>query len=286
VGSPALAIAAADGSGSDARIQLALPLGPSSLTALALSAGEELAQVCWDSQQQRIRAERELRLGALVLERRPWPDAPASVLRTALLTGLAELGVEALPWDGSSRQLQQRLCLAHRELGPPWPDRSLTALADDPSSWLADQLDGLRSRADLQGIQLEEALWNGLPWDARRELEALLPEAIEIPSGRLARLDYSSGEPVLAVKLQELFGAANTPTVLGGRLPVTVQLLSPAGRPAAITQDLAGFWSGAYQEVRKELRGRYPRHPWPEDPANTPATALTNRALQRRQSQR
>jgi ATP-dependent helicase HrpB len=286
VGSPALAIAAADGSGSDARIQLALPLAPSSLTALALSAGEELAQVCWDSQQQRIRAERELRLGALVLERRPWPDAPASVLRTALLTGLAELGLEALPWNGSSRQLQQRLCLAHRELGTPWPDRSLTALAADPSSWLADQLDGLRSRADLQGLNLTEALWNGLPWDARRELEVLLPEAIEIPSGRLAELDYSGGEPVLAVKLQELFGAASTPTVLGGRLPVTVQLLSPAGRPAAITQDLAGFWNGAYQEVRKELRGRYPRHPWPEDPANTPATALTNRALQRRQSQR
>ncbi|MBD1192786.1 ATP-dependent helicase HrpB [Vulcanococcus sp. Clear-D1] len=286
VGSPALAIAAADGSGSDARIQLALPLAPNSLTALALSAGEELAQVCWDSQHQRIRAERELRLGALVLERRPWPDAPASVLRTALLTGLAELGLEALPWDGSSRQLQQRLCLAHRELGSPWPDRSLTALASDPSSWLADQLDGLRSRADLQGLNLTEALWNGLPWDARRELEVLLPEAIEIPSGRLAQLDYSGGEPVLAVKLQELFGAASTPTVLGGRLPVTVQLLSPAGRPAAITQDLAGFWNGTYQEVRKELRGRYPRHPWPEDPANTPATALTNRALQRRQSQR
>ena len=286
VGSPALAIAAADGSGSDARIQLALPLAASSLTSLALSAGEELAQVCWDSQQQRIRAERELRLGALVLERRPWPNAPASVLRSALLTGLAELGIEALPWDDRSHQLQQRLCLAHRELGPPWPDRSFAALGADPESWLGDQLDGLRSRADLQGLNLEEALWNGLPWDARRELEDLLPEAIEIPSGRLAKLDYSSGEPVLAVKLQELFGAASTPTVLGGRLPVTVQLLSPAGRPAAITQDLAGFWSGAYQEVRKELRGRYPRHPWPEDPANTPATALTNRALQRRQSQR
>ena len=286
MGSPALAIAAADGSGSDPRIQLALPLAASSLTALALSAGEELAQVCWDSQQQRIRAERELRLGALVLERRPWPNAPASVLRSALLTGLAELGLEALPWDGRSHQLQQRLYLAQRELGPPWPDRSLAALSADPESWLGDQLDGRRSRADLQGLNLEEALWNGLPWDARRELEDLLPEAIEIPSGRLAKLDYSSGEPVLAVKLQELFGAASTPTVLCGRLPVTVQLLSPAGRPAAITKDLAGFWSGAYQEVRKELRGRYPRHPWPEDPANTPATALTNRALQRRQSQR
>ncbi len=286
VGSPALAIAAADAGLSDARIQLALPLPSSSLNALAQAAGEEQAQVSWDHKQQRIRAERELRLGALVLERRPWPDAPASVLREALLTGLAELGLEALPWNASSRQLQQRLCLAHRELGAPWPDRSLMALAADPSSWLADQLDGIRSRADLQGINLEEALWSGLPWDARRELDALLPQALPIPSGREARLDYSSGEPVLAAKLQELFGAASTPTVLGGRMPVTVQLLSPAGRPAAITQDLAGFWDGAYREVRKEMRGRYPRHPWPDDPANTPATALTKRALERRQSQR
>ena len=115
----------------------------------------------------------------------------------------------------------------------------------------------------------------------------LAPVRITVPSGMERRIEYTHGQPpVLAVKLQELFGAASTPTVLGDRLPVTVQLLSPAGRPAAITQDLAGFWSGAYQEVRKELRGRYPRHPWPEDPANTPATALTNRALQRRQSQR
>jgi ATP-dependent helicase HrpB len=109
---------------------------------------------------------------------------------------------------------------------------------------------------------------------------------VAIPSGRLARLDYSSGAPVLAVKLQELFGAATNPTVLQGQLPVTVQLLSPAGRPAAITQDLAGFWRGAYQEVRRELRGRYPRHPWPEDPANATATALTNRRLRQDQSQR
>ena len=286
VGAPALAIAAADGGSSDARIQLALPLATSSLLSLAQAAGEECAQVSWDHQQQRIRAERELRLGALVLERRPWPEAPAAVLRDALLSGLVELGIEALPWDASSRQLQQRLALAHRELGDPWPDRSLTTLAAAPAIWLADQLDGIRSRTDLQVINLEEALWSGLPWEARRELNALLPQALPIPSGREARLDYSSGEPVLAVKLQELFGAASTPTVLGGRLPVTVHLLSPAGRPAAITQDLAGFWNGAYLEVRKELRGRYPRHPWPDDPANTPATALTKRALERRQSQR
>jgi ATP-dependent helicase HrpB len=144
----------------------------------------------------------------------------------------------------------------------------------------------VRTRADLQQLNLLEALWSGLPWSARQELEQLLPPSLAIPSGRQARLDYSSGAPVLAVKLQELFGAATTPTVLQGRLPVTVQLLSPAGRPAAITQDLAGFWAGGYREVRRELRGRYPRHPWPEDPTQAIATALTKRRLQADQSQR
>jgi ATP-dependent helicase HrpB len=286
LGSPALAIAAADAGSSDARIQLALPLAPASLMALAAASGDEQARVSWDSQQQRLRSERELRLGALVLERRNWPGAPARALRAALLEGLAELGLDALPWDAPSRQLQQRLCLAHRELGAPWPDRRDAALAADPECWLADQLDGIRSRNDLQKLDLQEALWSGLAWEARHSLDQLLPPTLLIPSGRQASLDYSSGEPVLAVKLQELFGAASTPAVLQGRLPVTVHLLSPAGRPAAMTQDLAGFWSSTYHQVRKELRGRYPRHPWPDDPANTPATALTNRALQQRQSQR
>ena len=279
-GCEALAIAAVDGAGSDCRIQLALPLSRSSLEALAAEAGELEALVAWDSRDQRVRSERQLRLGALVLERRPWPEAPDDALLAALLEGLTSLGLEALPWDPASRQLQQRLCLAHRHLGSPWPDRSDPALLADPLSWLADQLPGLRSRADLQRLDLQEALWSGLPWENRRELDQWLPQTLPIPSGRQARLDYSSGEPVLAVKLQELFGAADTPTVLQGRVPVTVQLLSPAGRPAAITRDLAGFWSGAYREVRRELRGRYPRHPWPEDPATATATALTNRRLQ------
>ncbi|MFZ9849512.1 MAG: ATP-dependent helicase HrpB [Vulcanococcus sp.] len=276
----ALAIAAVDGAGSDCRVQLALPLARASLEALAAAAGEPESLVTWDSREQRVRSERQLRLGALVLERRPWPDAPDAALLGALLEGLQSLGLEVLPWDTASRQLQQRLCLAHQHLGAPWPDRCDAALSATPMAWLADQLPGLRSRADLQRLDLQEALWSGLPWECRRELEQWLPQTLAIPSGRQARLDYSSGEPVLAVKLQELFGAAATPTVLQGRLPVTVQLLSPAGRPAAITRDLAGFWSGAYREVRRELRGRYPRHPWPEDPANATATALTNRRLQ------
>ena len=285
-GCEALAIAAADGAGSDCRIHLALPLARASLERWAEAEGDLQADVSWDRQEQRLRSDRVLRLGALVLQRQPWPDAPAELRLTALLEGLHDLGIEALPWTDASRQLQQRLCLAHRHLGAPWPDRSDSALGADPLAWLGDQLATVRSRGDLQQLDLQEALWSGLPWSARRELDALLPAAVAIPSGRQARLDYSSGAPVLAVKLQELFGAATSPTVLQGQLPVTVQLLSPAGRPAAITQDLAGFWRGAYQEVRRELRGRYPRHPWPEDPANATATALTNRRLRQDQSQR
>jgi ATP-dependent helicase HrpB len=275
----ALAIASADGAGSDCRIQLALPLARTSLEALAAEAGDLEMQVEWDSRQERVRCERLLRLGALILERRPWPEAPDTAVQSAWRQGLKAMGLAALPWDGASRQLQQRLCLAHQHLGAPWPDRSDAALAADPTAWLGDQLAGLRSRADLPRLDLAEGLWSGLPWDSRHQLDQWLPITVPIPSGRQARLDYSSGTPVLAVKLQELFGAAETPTVLQGRLPVTVQLLSPAGRPAAVTQDLAGFWQGAYQEVRRDLRGRYPRHPWPEDPGNAQATALTKRRL-------
>ncbi|WP_398336014.1 ATP-dependent helicase HrpB [Vulcanococcus sp.] len=284
-GCEALAIATADGAGSDGRIQLALPLPRTSLERWAEAEGSQQAEVLWDRQEQRLRCERVLRLGAVVLQRQAWPEAPEPARLAALAQGLQELGLEALPWADASRSLQQRLCLAHAHLGAPWPDRSDPALLADPLAWLVDQLGSVRTRGDLQQLNLLEALWSGLPWSARQELDQLLPPSLAIPSGRQARLDYSSGAPVLAVKLQELFGAATTPTVLQGQLAVTVQLLSPAGRPAAITQDLAGFWAGGYREVRRELRGRYPRHPWPEDPTQAIATALTKRRLQADQSQ-
>ena len=126
-----------------------------------------------------------------------------------------------------------------------------------------------------------EALWEGLPWEQRRQLDAWLPEELPIPSGRRARIDYGEEEGVLAVKLQELFGCPGLPHLLEGRLPLTVHLLTPAGRPAAITRDLASFWTTGYAEVRRELRGRYPRHPWPEDPRTAVATALTQAGLRR-----
>lgn len=277
----ALAIAIADGEGAEARVRLAVRLERADLEELAAAQGHESLEARWDPQAERVRCERSLRLGALVLARTPWPEARGEEVQAAMAEGLRQLGLAALPWCPRSRSLQQRLGLAHRWLGPPWPDRRLERLEDDPAAWLGERLAGLRSRQDLRQLDLIEALWGELDWAERQQLERWFPETIAVPSGRRVALDYVGEEPVLAVKLQEMFGATVSPTLLDGRLPVTVQLLSPAGRPAALTRDLAGFWSSGYAEVRRELRGRYPKHPWPEDPRQAVATALTKARLER-----
>ncbi|MBD2720198.1 ATP-dependent helicase HrpB [Synechococcus sp. FACHB-909] len=277
----ALAIASVDGQGQEARVRLAVALSRSGLEELVAEEIEEETEARWDGTDQRVRCERLRRSGALVLERRPWPDASGELVERALLEGLERLGLEVLPWCRTSRQLQQRLMLAHQHLGAPWPDRSPERLQQDPGAWLGPHLGGLRSLQDLQQLDLSEILWGDLDWSLRRELDRLLPLSQPVPSGRRVPLDYGSGTPVLAVKLQEMFGCLEGPTVLDGRLPVRVELLSPAGRPAAVTSDLAGFWSQGYAEVRRELRGRYPRHPWPEDPRQGVASARTKAALAR-----
>jgi len=279
---PALAIASVDGQGADARVHLAVALPAGLMEELALTEGERVSQVRWDPAACRVQGERLLRLGALVVERSPWPDPDGEQTLAAMLEGLRQLGLDALPWDRRSRGLQQRLALAHRHLGDPWPDRCPEALERDLDTWLGPQLIGLRSQQDLQRLDLENALWGDLAWERRTELDSLLPRSHTVPSGRSVELDYSDGEAVLAVKLQELFGCKGLEPLLAGRLPITVQLLSPAGRPAAITRDLQGFWAQGYAEVRRELRGRYPRHPWPEDPTGAEATGLTKAALARR----
>ena len=280
----ALAIAIADGEGAEARVRLAVRLERADLEELAAAEGQEALEARWDPQAERVRCERSLRLGALVLARTPWPEARGEEVQAAMAEGLRQLGLAALPWCPRSRALQQRLALAHRWLGPPWPDRRLERLEEDPTTWLGERLAGVRSRQDLRQLDLIEALWGELEWAERQRLEHWFPETLAVPSGRRVALDYSGEEPVLAVKLQEMFGAAVSPTLLDGRLPVTVQLLSPAGRPAALTRDLAGFWSGGYAEVRRELRGRYPKHPWPEDPRQAVATALTKARLEQQTS--
>ncbi|MCY0929984.1 ATP-dependent helicase HrpB [Streptomyces sp. H27-H1] len=224
------------------------------------------------------------RLGAIELAARPLRDPDRALVRAALLDGLRVEGLGLLRWTPDSRALRDRLGFLHRTLGAPWPDvaedRELLERADD---WLEPELSRARRRTDLARIDAGQALNRLLPWATGQaaRLDELAPERIEVPSGSRIRVDYAAehGQPVLAVKLQELFGLAQTPRVAG--VPVLVHLLSPAGRPAAVTADLASFWQGGYRAVRAELRGRYPKHPWPEDPATAEPTRHTNSRLRR-----
>ncbi|MEY2113985.1 ATP-dependent helicase HrpB [Rhodanobacter sp. FW106-PBR-R2A-1-13] len=221
----------------------------------------------WNDERGAVEAFEQRRFGAIVLERRSVPVKPADAL-PALLAAVRAKGLGALPWSEPERRLRARM-LALRgwmpELG--LPDVSDAALLASLEDWLAPYLDGRHRLDALRAEDLSQALGAMLDYEQRRALDAQVPESLLVPSGQSRRLEYAEGEPpVLAVKLQELFGLADTPRVAGGRVAVTLHLLSPAGRPIQVTQDLKGFWERTYPEVKKELKGRYPRHPWPDDP--------------------
>ena len=215
-------------------------------------------------------ARRVRRLGAIVLTEcrldNPDPDAVASALRHGLHTE----GLGLLRWSEHARRLRDRLAPLHRAFGDDWPDVSDAALLADPDRWWDHRLSRARSRADLARIDAATILRGLLDHRHAAQLDQLAPERIEVPSGSRIAVDYSADQPVLAVKVQEVFGWTATPTVADGRLPVVLHLLSPAGRPAAVTADLTSFWATGYPQVRAELRGRYPKHAWPEDPLRAP----------------
>ncbi|WP_405903804.1 ATP-dependent helicase HrpB [Streptomyces sp. NBC_00656] len=239
-------------------------------------AGEE---VRWDGRD--VVARQVERLGAVELSARPLKRPDPALVREALVEGLRREGLGLLRWSRDAEQLRERLAFLHRELGGPWPEVSDEALLGRTEQWLEPELSRARRRSDLAGIDAGQALRRLLPWatgEAAR-LDELAPERIEVPSGSRIRVEYGGAQPVLAVKLQELFGLQETPRVAG--VPVLVHLLSPAGRPAAVTADLASFWREGYKAVRAELRGRYPRHPWPEDPTTVEATRFTKARLRR-----
>ncbi|WNF26464.1 ATP-dependent helicase HrpB [Streptomyces sp. C11-1] len=221
------------------------------------------------------------RVGAVELAVRPLKQPDPELVRGALVEGLGRNGLGLLRWTRDSEQLRLRLAFLHRVLGAPWPDVSDGALLADPGAWLEPELSRARRRSDLGRIDAGQALRRLLPWATGEavRLDELAPERIEVPSGSRIRVEYGGEQPVLAVKLQELFGLAETPRVAG--VPVLVHLLSPAGRPAAVTADLASFWQDGYKAVRAELRGRYPKHPWPEDPSTVRATRFTSARLKR-----
>ncbi|MER7948422.1 ATP-dependent helicase HrpB [Streptomyces sp. NPDC096079] len=278
--SPWLAVAVADRTARDAtaRVRLAAVVDESVACRAAghlRSTGEE---VHWEDGD--VVARSVDRLGAVELTVRPLgAGAEPALVREAVLDGLRREGTGLLRWRREASELRERLAFLHRELGEPWPDVSEGALVERAGEWLEPELSRASRRADLGRIDAGEALRRLLPWASGEgaRLDELAPERIEVPSGSRIRVEYGGERPVLAVKLQEMFGLAETPRVAG--VPVLVHLLSPAGRPAAVTADLASFWRDGYRAVRAELRGRYPKHPWPEDPATAVPTRHTSARL-------
>ena len=260
----------------EARIDLAAPLTLAELEELFGPQIVASEQVEWDARAGAVLAHRTRCFGALLLEDRPLQYVPPQLAAAAMLTGVRQLGVQALPWDPETRNLQARLEFV-RKLAqaphPPWPASDDGALLAGLEQWLPAWLEGMTRREHLARLRLVEALLGRLNVQQRRALEELAPRDILVPSGSRIRIDYlDDSAPAIAVRLQEVFGLAATPRIGGGTVPITFKLLSPAQRPVQITRDLAGFWESSYTEVRKQMRGRYPKHDWPEDPRGAPAT--------------
>jgi ATP-dependent helicase HrpB len=258
----------------EARILLAAPLTRSELTEHFADHIRELESVEWDSREQAVLARRLLKLDDLVLEEKPLAEFAPEATRAAMLAGVRELGIAALPWDRETRDLQARIEFVRRTQGADsaWPAVADQALAQS-LDWLAPWLEGVTRRAHLARVPLAAALRARLSLVQQRELEEWAPTHLTMPTGSRIRVDYlGDSAPAVAVRLQEVFGLAATPRLGRGRVPVTFRLLSPAQRPVQVTRDLESFWRGAYGEVRKDLRGRYPKHYWPEDPLEATPT--------------
>ncbi|TQJ87396.1 ATP-dependent RNA helicase [Streptomyces sp. SLBN-31] len=281
-GAPWIAVAVADrpvGKG-HARVRLAAVIDEDLARRAAAPLYSEAQEVHWADGDVVARSVR--RLGAIELAVRPLPDADPGLVRDALLEGLREEGFGLLRWSPEAVVLRQRLAFLRLRLGEPWPDVGDDALHARVDEWLEPELGRARRRAELGRIDAGQALARLLPWASGEagRLDELAPERITVPSGSRIRIDYGDPEqPVLAVKLQEMFGLHKSPAVAG--VPLLVHLLSPAGRPVAVTADLASFWKDGYKGVRAELRGRYPKHPWPEDPAAAEPTRHTKARLRR-----
>ena len=276
---PYLVAANVDAGAGEGVIHLAAEITVDAIRAELASRIETRDVVRWDPASAAVIARREERLGKLVLATLTAADVPSETMVAAMLDGIRAIGIEALSWTDDARSLQARV-LSLRVWCPEqnWPDVSDVALLTTLDDWLAPYLDGCSRRDHLARLDLASILRARLNGEQQRRLPEGAPTHVTVPSGSHVALTYHPGEaPVLAVKLQEMFGATDTPRVGFGRIPVILHLLSPARRPVQVTQDLAGFWSRTYAEVRKELKGRYPRHPWPDDPMQAPATARATR---------
>jgi ATP-dependent helicase HrpB len=270
---PYLAIAEIAGGAAAARVLAAAPISLEEIEAYLGTRIEQRDDIAFDRQARALRARAVRRYGALSLNERPLAVPATEEAARALASGLVAMGLGVLPWSKALGQWRERVLFIRRAEGDEWPDLSDEALAATAEDWLAPHLVGKSSLGEIGADLLSDALRSLLPWNLQRRLDAEAPTHIEVPTGSVIPIDYAGEEgPVLAVRVQELFGLEKHPTIAGGRVPLILHLLSPAHRPIQITRDLPGFWRGSWAAVRADMRGQYPKHPWPEDPLTAPPT--------------
>ena len=263
----------------DARILQACALDIDALTARCPSLLQQSDTIEWDDTQGTLKALRRSQIGQLTLSVRPLAKLSESELHQAMLTGIREKGLSVLNWTSAAQQLRLRLqCAAQWLPEEAWPAVDDATLLDELETWLLPHMTGVHSLRGLKSVDIYQALRDRLPWSLQQRLESSLPTHYTVPTGSQIAIRYDEDNPpALAVRMQEMFGEASTPTIAQGRVALVLELLSPAQRPLQITRDLSAFWQGAYREVQKEMKGRYPKHVWPDDPANTAPTRRTKK---------
>lgn len=270
-----LVAASLDGEEQEAKIFLAAPVSYETLIGHFPDQIAEQSQIIWDHRSQAVKARREVLFEKAVLKDFPLPQPDPSRIAQALCDGIRQEGIQMLPWTQNLRTWQARVLLMRRlnAAGMEWPDVSDETLIKSLEDWLLPFLPGIVRGEHLRRLDLSGALSAILSWKHQQELDMLAPTHFTVPSGSRIPIDYTASEaPILAVRLQEMFGATETPTIATGKLPLLIHLLSPAGRPVQVTRDLKSFWTHGYYEVKKDLRGRYPKHHWPDDPMMAQAT--------------
>ena len=268
-----------DGKAREARIYLAAPVDLLTLETDLVAHIRDQNEAEWDDKRGTVVARKTRRLGALLLAEKPLTKPSPELIQQGLLKAVQRKGLDNLPWTSAARQWQARVALLARHFPGQWPDVSEQALTESLEHWLAPFLSGISRWSELGKMNLQSALNSLLEYPQQQQLAELAPTSLTIPTGSSVTLDYTADNgPILAAKLQALFGWTQTPVVAGGKVPVLIHLLSPARRPLAVTADLASFWVNVYPQVRKDTRGRYPKHPWPEDPL----TAIAQQGIKRK----
>jgi len=273
-----LAVAELTGAAAASRIILAAPIALQDIEARFADRIEDRDGVTFDADSASLRARRSRRLGVLVLAEQARPVRPGAETANILAEGIVSLGLGRLPWSKAALQYRDRVQFLRRAEGDEWPDLSDEGLVRTAAEWLEPILMDKTARSQVSADELSSAVMTMVPWALRRRLDAEAPTHFTAPSGSSVAIDYEADQgPTVSVRVQELFGLAQHPAIAGGRVPLTIELLSPAHRPVQVTRDLPGFWRGSYADVKADMRGRYPRHPWPDDPLSAPATRRAKR---------